>query len=728
MPAFEGVIDEIVFRNESNGYTVLALKPDKGRAFTVVGTFPMINNGERIYIEGEWTEHRDYGKQLKASSFEILKPTTKSGIERYLASGIIKGVGPATAKLLVKTFGNETLEVLENHPDRLIEIDGIGPKRARQIAESYQMQRESRMIMVYLAGFGLTPAMSLKIYNRYKENTKAIIDRDPYRLIEDIGGIGFRSADAIALSMGFQKNDEKRLRSGIQYVLSDAENNFGHTYLPYTHLVEEASVLLEVPSELTERSVSFQIMKGELVCEDVDGEKIIYLASLYHAEAEVAVKIKKLLMDKTDADYTDKIEETIQKLYDDQGMLLSDMQKEALSLASQSRVCIITGGPGTGKTTLIQCLIQLFSGEGEIELCAPTGRAAKRMTEATGREARTIHRLLEYSGSDEVFQRNADSPLTAKTIIVDEMSMVDIFLMRNLLKAVKNGTRIILSGDKDQLPSVGAGNVLSDLIESGAVPVIRLTEIFRQAEKSAIVKNAHKINRGENPKVNEKNTDFFLERCKTSQDTLTSVLNLAKSRLPNYMNLDPMRDIQVMAPLKKSEYGVHNLNLLLQDELNPKGIKAELKKGETIFRLGDKVMQTKNNYNIEWTKGSETGLGVFNGDIGFITQVDPEERTVTVTFDDGRVTEYDRDTLEDIELAYCMSVHKSQGSEFQAVILVLFSGPSMLMTRNLLYTAVTRAKKLVVIVGKEECIHQMVSNNRITKRYSALKRRLKELS
>lgn len=728
MPAFEGVIDEIVFRNESNGYTVLALKPDKGRAFTVVGTFPMINNGERIYIEGEWTEHRDYGKQLKASSFEILKPTTKSGIERYLASGIIKGVGPATAKLLVKTFGNETLEVLENHPDRLIEIDGIGPKRARQIAESYQMQRESRMIMVYLAGFGLTPAMSLKIYNRYKENTKAIIDRDPYRLIEDIGGIGFRSADAIALSMGFQKNDEKRLRSGIQYVLSDAENNFGHTYLPYTHLVEEASVLLEVPTELTERSVSFQIMKGELVCEDVDGEKIIYLASLYHAEAEVAVKIKKLLMDKTDADYTDKIEETIQKLYDDQGMLLSDMQKEALSLASQSRVCIITGGPGTGKTTLIQCLIQLFSGEGEIELCAPTGRAAKRMTEATGREARTIHRLLEYSGSDEVFQRNADSPLTAKTIIVDEMSMVDIFLMRNLLKAVKNGTRIILSGDKDQLPSVGAGNVLSDLIESGAVPVIRLTEIFRQAEKSAIVKNAHKINRGENPKVNEKNTDFFLERCKTSQDTLTSVLNLAKSRLPNYMNLDPMRDIQVMAPLKKSEYGVHNLNLLLQDELNPKGIKAELKKGETIFRLGDKVMQTKNNYNIEWTKGAETGLGVFNGDIGFITQVDPEERTVTVTFDDGRVTEYDRDTLEDIELAYCMSVHKSQGSEFQAVILVLFSGPSMLMTRNLLYTAVTRAKKLVVIVGKEECIHQMVSNNRITKRYSALKRRLKELS
>lgn len=728
MPQFEGVIDDIVYRNDANGYTVLALKPDKGRAFTVVGMFPMINAGERLFVEGKWTEHRDYGKQLKMSRFEMLEPTTKSGIERYLASGVIKGVGPATAKLLVKTFGDQTLDVLENHPDRLIEIDGIGPKRASQIADSYQEQRASRMIMVYLAGFGLSPGMSLKIYNRYQENTKTVVDSDPYRLIEDLNGIGFHTADSIALSMGFQKNDEKRIRSGIQFVLQDAQNNFGHTYLPMKKLISDASSLLQVPTELIDRSISFQIMKGELVVEEENEEKIIYLTSLYQAEAEVAVRLVKLLLNEEKKDYTEKIEETIQNLYDKQGMLLSQRQKEALFLACEKRVCVITGGPGTGKTTLIQCLIELFKEEGEIELCAPTGRAAKRMTEATGREARTIHRLLEYSGADEHFQRNADAPLSAKTIIVDEMSMVDIFLMRSLLKAVKAGSRVIFSGDKDQLPSVGAGNVLDDLIESGVVPVIRLTEIFRQAEKSAIVKNAHRINRGENPIVNEKNTDFFLERTKTSANVLNSVLNLTKTRLPNYINLDPMRDIQVMAPLKKSEYGVFNLNVLLQDALNPKGIKAEIKKGDTVFRLGDKVMQTKNNYNLEWTKDDENGLGVFNGDIGFITQVDTEDKTLTVTFDDGRVCVYDMESMEDIDLAYCMSVHKSQGSEFQAVVLVLFSGPPMLMTRNLLYTAVTRAKKLVVIVGKEECISQMVANNRITKRYSALLRRLRELT
>lgn len=728
MPQFEGVIDDIVYRNDSNGYTVLSLKPDKGRAFTVVGMFPMIGSGERLYVEGEWTEHRDYGKQLKMSKFEMLEPTTKSGIERYLASGIIKGVGPATAKLLVKAFGDQTLDILDNHPDRLIEIDGIGPKRASQIADSYQEQRASRMIMVYLAGFGLSPGLSLKIYNRYQENTKTVIDRDPYRLIEDISGIGFKTADEIALSMGFQKNDEKRLRSGIQFVLEDARNNFGHTYLPFNTLIRTSSDLLQVPQELIERSVSFQIMKGELVIEEENDEKIIYLTSLYQAEAEVAVRLVKLLMNKEKKDYSEKIEKTISNLYSTQGMILSDRQKEALYLACEKSVCVITGGPGTGKTTLIQCLIELFSEEGEIELCAPTGRAAKRMTEATGHEARTIHRLLEYSGSDEHFQRNADAPLSAKTIIVDEMSMVDIFLMRSLLKAIKSGSRIILSGDKDQLPSVGAGNVLSDLIESGVVPVIRLTEIFRQSEKSAIVKNAHRINRGENPVVNEKNTDFFLERSKTGANVINSVLNLTQTRLPNYMNLDPLRDIQVMAPLKKSEYGVYNLNALLQDALNPKGIKAEIKKGDTVFRLGDKVMQTKNNYNLEWTKEGETGLGVFNGDIGFITGVDAEDKTISVTFDDGRITEYDQESMEDIELAYCMSVHKSQGSEFQAVVLVLFSGPAMLMTRNLLYTAVTRAKKLVVIVGREECVKQMVSNNRITKRYSALLRRLQELT
>lgn len=727
MPAFEGIIEEIVFRNTENGYTVLSLKPDRGRPLTVVGTLPFLEKGESIRVEGEWTQHRDYGNQLKASRYETIEPESKIAIERYLASGIIRGIGPATAKLLVKKFGKDTLEIMDNHPDRLLEIDGIGPKRAQSILESFQERRNFRLIMMYLFGLGLTPGMAQKILKRYQENAKIVIEENPYRLIEDISGIGFHTADSIALSMGFQPNDERRIKSGVKFVLWDAENNFGHTYLPLKKLLSEAHAIMNVAPDLIERTISFLIMKGEIVAEEENGEKIIYLTNLYQAEAEIAVRIMKLMAYKEECDYEEKILSTAASLHETSGMTLSDHQLKALKTAAREKVCVITGGPGTGKTTLIKCLIRLFSEEGEIELCAPTGRAAKRMTEATGIEARTIHRMLEYSGESEIFLRNSDSPLSAKTIIVDEMSMVDVFMMRSLLKAVKNGARLILSGDADQLPSVGAGNVLYDLIESSMIPVVRLTEIFRQAQESAIILNAHKINKGEAPQVNGKNTDFFLERTKSVDQTITSVLNLTKTRLPNYMNLDPLKDIQVMAPLKKSEYGVHNLNAVLQESLNPKGIKAEIRRGETVFRLGDKVMQVKNNYTLEWTKDDNDGEGVFNGDIGFVTRINEEDKELTVTFDDGREAVYSQDTLEELELSYCMSVHKSQGSEFEAVVLVLFSGPAMLMTRNLLYTAVTRAKRLVVIVGKEDCIRQMVSNNRITKRYSALSRRLKEL-
>ncbi len=727
MPAFEGLVEDIVFRNEDNGWTVMSFKPDKGRAFTVVGVVPFLIAGERAYVEGEWVEHRDYGKQLKCEKYESLKPTTKTGIERYLASGIIRGVGPATAKLLVKHFGAETLEIMDMYPNRLTEVEGIGPKRAQMIAETYQEQQETRQIMVFLAGFGLSPAAAMRIYKRYGDNAKALITENPYRLADEVQGFGFQTADAIALQMGFQKTDERRLRSGIKYVLSDAVNNYGHAYLPRTKLISEAARMMQVDQALSARALIQLILKGEVISELVQGDDAVYLKGLYEAESDVAFRLLRLAHADDDPISEENVDSAIENSEREQMIAFSTTQKEAIRLAAGGRVSVITGGPGTGKTTLIKCLIKLFGRIGKIELCAPTGRAAKRMTEATGQEAKTIHRLLEYSGEDEAFKKGLDDPLDAKIVIVDEMSMVDIFLMKSLLRALRKGTRLILSGDADQLPSVGAGNVLGDLIESGVLSVVRLTEIFRQAERSAIVRNAHRINKGEYPIVNEKGTDFFMERVPDVKSAAQSAINLVKTRLPNFSGLDPMRDIQVMTPMKKGDAGVIEMNRLLQEALNPKGIKAEFTKGDVLFRLGDKVMQVKNNYSVQWRRGEETGEGVFNGDIGFITELDAEERIINVTFDDGRQAEYDDDTLDELELAYCMSVHKSQGSEFEAVVLPLISGPQMLMTRNLLYTAVTRAKRLVVITGREECVRTMVDNNHIAKRYTALSERLKML-
>ena len=725
MPSFEGRVDEIVFRNEDNGWTVMSLKPDKGRAFTVVGILPFINAGERIFVEGEWTEHRDYGKQLKAEKYENVKPSTKSGIERFLASGVIRGIGPHTAKLLVKKFGAETLEIMEKEPERLTEIDGIGPKRAQMIEESYSRQQASRQIMVFLAGYGLTPNQSMKIYKKYGDNAKLLITDNPYRLADEVQGFGFQTADRMALQMGFQKNDERRLKSGVKYVLTDAVQSYGHTYLTRDKLISDASRLMQAEEALVERALIQLILKGELISERVSDDDGVYLKNLYDAEADTAFRLLRLIHSGGEEVNDDEIERSIRKSEDQQGITFSENQKNALRTAAKSRVCVLTGGPGTGKTTLIKCLMEMLSKFGKIELCAPTGRAAKRMTEATGQESRTIHRLLEYSGEEDTFKKGVDDPLSAKTVIVDEMSMVDIFLMKSLLRAIRKGSRLILAGDKDQLPSVGAGNVLGDLIESGVVPVVRLTEIFRQAEKSAIVRNAHRINRGEYPISNEKGTDFFMERIFGAGPASQSVLNLVKTRLPGFAGLDPVKDIQVMTPMKKGETGVIQMNRMLQEALNPKGIKGEFEKGEIVFRLGDKVMQVKNNYDIEWRRGDETGEGAFNGDIGFITEIDPEDRILTVTFDDGRKAEYDDDTLDELELAYCMSVHKSQGSEFEAVVLPLITGPRMLMTRNLLYTAVTRAKRLVVITGREECVKMMVDNDHIAKRYTALCERLK---
>ena len=729
MPKFEGTVEDIVFRNDSNGWTVISLKMDGSGRISAVGTMPFLAPGERVVLDGEIVQHRDYGEQIKVTGYETVLPETKSGVERYLASGLIKGVGPATAKLIVRHFGARALDVLESEPHRLTEIDGIGPKRAAQIAESFHMQNEMRQTLIFLQGYGLTPNLSMKVYKAFGDMTETVLRANPYRLVDEVDGVGFKTADGIAMAMGFTAESEFRLLSGIKYVLSEATGSMGHVYLPLNELLDQSARILNVDLTMADTAVRKLILQSQLVSEQIEGETVIYLPKLFDAEMDVARLLGRLRRSSVSKKVSGiQLSDDITRYEVENGVTLCAEQRDAVLAAAQEGICVITGGPGTGKTTSINCIIRLLERQGDVELCAPTGRAAKRMSEATGRNARTIHRMLEYNGEEESFSRDSDNPLECDAVIVDEMSMVDIFLMRSLLRALRPGTRLIMVGDADQLPSVGAGNVLRDIISSGALRVVKLTEIFRQAQESMIVVNAHHINRGEYPLVKSRDTDFFLERKDSVQDAAASVVALVKTRLPNYKGFDSLRGIQVMAPMKRGEIGVFALNRMLQAALNPPSpAKPELPRGETIFRLGDKVMQIRNNYDLEWHRGAEEGQGVFNGDIGYIVAVDRSEATLTVEFDDARVAEYDEAILDELEHAYCMSVHKSQGSEFEAVVMPLVTGPRMLMTRNLLYTAVTRAKKLVVLVGRETCVRQMVDNNHIMHRYSALERRLQAM-
>ena len=726
MSKFEGTVEQITFRNDANGWTVISFNVEGSGRISAVGILPFLNAGEHVILDGELVEHRDYGEQIRVDSYELLRPETKSGVEKYLASGLIKGVGPAIAKLIVKRFGVDTLDVLESEPHRLTEIPGIGPKKAAMIAESFADQNGMRTTLIFLQGAGLSPALSMKVYKAYGDQSENVLRSNPYRLADEIEGVGFQTADAIARSMGFATNDPARLVSGVQYVLSEAVNSMGHMYLPKELLIRRAAEVLGVEEATAEHTVQSLLLEKRLIEEDVEGERAVYLPRYHKVEQEVAELLLRL-RDSFGGHGMSAAEARAQiRLYEnEEGVELCDAQREAVTAAATGGVTIITGGPGTGKTTSINCILRLLEGRGEVELCAPTGRAAKRMSEATGRSARTIHRLLEYSGEIESFQKDADDPIKADVVIVDEMSMVDIFLMRSLLRALRPGTRLILVGDADQLPSVGAGNVLRDLIASGVLPVVRLDQIFRQGRESRIIVNAHRINRGEYPLIQNRDSDFFLERRDSAAQAAESVVALVKTRLPKYLGVDSLRGIQVMAPMKKGGLGVHALNAALQAALNPPGRdKPELMRGDCSFRLGDKVMQIRNNYDLEWTRGSEHGEGVFNGDIGYIVSLSRSDREMTVEFDDGRRAEYDDSMLDELELSYCISVHKSQGSEFDAVVLPLISGPQMLMTRNLLYTAVTRARRLVVVVGRELCMRQMVDNNRIVRRYSALKQQL----
>ncbi len=704
----------------------MRVRMDKDRV-SAVGIIPFANAGERVRLTGEWVEHPDYGKQFKVSLCESILPETKSGIEKYLASGLIKGIGPKTAKQITEHFGVQTLDILENDPDRLTELNGIGPKRAQMIAEAFREQMAMRHTMLFLQNYDISPNLALKIYRRFGERTQDILKTNPYRMVDEVRGVGFKTADKIASAIGIEHESEYRLESGIKYVLNESASGAGHVYLPLALLKEYAQRLLSVDEELIDNSIRKLILNRNLIAMPLEDDTMsIYLPSMYAAESNVARRLMELIRSAEVEPYP-RAEMRIERYEAEEDVELCQQQRQAVLTAVNEGITIITGGPGTGKTTSIRCIIELMSRMGEVLLTAPTGRAAKRMSEATGCPTKTIHRLLEFSGEEGSFARDEDNPLDADMIIVDEMSMVDIFLMQSLLRAVKPGTRLVMVGDVDQLPSVGAGNVLGDLIGSGVLPVVRLTEIFRQAGESMIIRNAHRINHGEAPIVNAKGSDFFMERKDSIQATAATLVQLVAKRLPDYMKLDPVRDIQVLSPTKKGELGVWELNKLLQNSLNPKKPgRSERVRGDTVFRLGDKVMQTRNNYQMEWTRDLESGLGVFNGDMGFITGIDSEEHTVEVTFDDERTAQYDDTVLDDLELAYCVSVHKSQGSEFPAVVLPVWNWPPMLMTRNLLYTAVTRAKKLVVLAGREECAHRMAANNRIAMRFSALSRRLIE--
>lgn len=725
MAVFECTIEDITYRNEVNGWTVMRIKIDRDRErVSAVGIIPFVGAGERVRLTGEWVEHPDYGRQLKVSVCESIRPVTKSGIEKYLASGLIKGIGPSTAKQITQHFGTRALEILESEPARLTEIDGIGPKRAERIAEAFMEQLETRNTMMFLQNYDISPAVAMKIYKRFGERTQEIMKSNPYRLVDEVRGIGFKTADRIADAIGIAHDSRFRLESGIKYVLNEAAASAGHVFLPMEVLAEQSQRLLGVDETLIDTSLRSLILERHLIAVPMDEFTAVYLPAMYEAESYVARRMTQLLRAAETTDYPN-VEAKIEQYEQEEGVQLCAEQREAVIAAVSGGITVITGGPGTGKTTGIKCIISLMSCIGEVLLTAPTGRAAKRMSEATECPAKTIHRLLEFGGEESSFARDEDNPLKAEMVIVDEMSMVDIFLMQSLLKAIKPGTRLVMVGDADQLPSVGAGNVLGDLIESGVLPVVRLTEIFRQAGESMIVQNAHRINRGETPIMNGKGTDFFIERKDTIQATGNTLVQLVAQRLPAYMNLDSMKDIQVLSPTKKGDVGVWQLNKMLQIALNPKQLGVpERARGDTLFRKGDKVMQTRNNYQMEWSRGTETGTGVFNGDMGFITDIDNEEQIIEVTFDDERVAEYDDTVLDDLELAYCVSVHKSQGSEFPAVVLPVWNWPPMLMTRNLFYTAVTRAKRLVVLVGKEDCARRMVANNRIAMRFSGLSRRL----
>ena len=727
-----GYVDHIVFRNNDNGYTVMVMICDE-EELTCVGIFSDIAEGECIEAHGEYTDHPTYGRQFAVKSFVEKAPQDELAIERYLGSGAIKGIGIALAARIVRRFKEDTFRIIEEEPERLAEVKGISQRKAMEIADQVNEKRDLRQAMIFLQQYGISTTLAVKIYNTYGQEVYSILKENPYRMADDVDGVGFRTADEIAARVGIRTDSDFRIRSGIQYALLQASNE-GNTYLPMPELTQRASALLEIEPEYIEKHYMNLAMDRKIIMRQVDDVTQIYASAFFYMEANTATMLKQL--DAT-FDVPDiEIEARLRQIEKQTKMDLDEHQVEAVKEAVRNGVLVITGGPGTGKTTTINTIIKYFESEGmDIFLAAPTGRAAKRMSETTGFEARTIHRMLELNGGVEGnagFERNEQNPLETDVIIIDEMSMVDISLMHSLLKAIVAGTRLILVGDVNQLPSVGPGNVLKDIIDSKLFHTVMLTKIFRQASTSDIIVNAHKINRGEPVELDNKSMDFFFLKRYDADKIINVTLQLILQKLPKFVGAS-MMDIQVLTPMRKGLLGVERLNTVLQMYLNPPDKrKKEKEHGTTLFREGDKVMQIKNNYLLEWEIRSKYGLcidkgtGVFNGDTGIIEEINDFTETVTVCFDEGRMVEYPFKLLEELELAYAVTIHKSQGSEYPAVVIPLLTGPRMLMNRNLLYTAVTRAKKCVTIVGNDTTFEQMIANNSQLKRYSGLRDRLVE--
>lgn len=725
-----GDVIKIRYFSEESGYGVFDLNTEDGD-LKVVGTFESLAVGELLEIEGDFSYDNKYGEQFTAISYEKKLPKSENEIIKYLASGIISGIGSKNAGLIVENYGKNSLDIVFDETDRLSEIRGIGKKTIEKIKNSVNTLRISKDILFYLSNLGISLTLSKKIYSVYRENTLQVINENPYKLIKNVKGIGFLKADEIALKNNLDRNSPFRIESGITYVLNQKSINNGHVFYPKNKLTTEVSELLKVEEDLITSVYVKLIVDGEITTDTVDAEEVIYLDYLYNAENYISSKISKMIFNedfKIHFDVDEEVDNFLQSL----SISLSENQINAIKSAFCDNVYIITGGPGTGKTTIINTIANIFRNSGyNVMLCAPTGRAAKRIEESTGIEAKTIHRMLGYMPMGEgfgVFEHNEDNTLDADLIIVDEMSMVDIVLFENLLKGMKDSTKLILVGDIDQLPSVGAGNVLRDLINSNVINVVTLNEIFRQSKNSNIILNAHKINNGEKPILNEKDSDFFFLPTTNTVNTRNLVVDLVRRRLPKAYGYNPVKDIQILTQTRKGICGVGELNKILQNVLNPMDeYKKELALGNKLFRLGDKVMQTKNNYNLGYREedDEDENLGVFNGDMGYVSFVDNSEKKIFVEFEDGRNVEYSVDDMDNLELAYSITIHKSQGSEFKCIVIPLFEGFHMLQTRNLLYTAITRAKELIVLVGNINIMNKMISNNTINSRYSNLTYKLR---